>query len=84
MKIGVMRRSNEEYMLLILSFGGAIAIFPFCVTRLLQEEWLVGMVDLTMVVGMIALGALVYFTHNIKGVWTCYHSNRVLLIQAQA
>jgi len=66
MKIGIMRRSNEEYMLLILSFGGAIAIFPFCVTRLLQEEWLVGMVDLTMVVGMIALGALVYFTHNIK------------------
>ncbi len=64
MKIGIMRRSNEEYMLVILSLGGAIAIFPFCVTRLLQGEWLVGMVDLTMVVGMIALGALVYFTHN--------------------
>lgn len=43
-----------------------MAILPFTITRFLQGEWLVGMVDLTLNVGMLALGAFVYFTHNTK------------------
>jgi len=53
-------------MLLIISFGGALAIFPFSVVRFIQGEWLVGVVDLTLVVGMVVLGAFVYVTHKIK------------------
>lgn len=64
--MGTIRRTNEEYMLLAIAFGGAIAIFPFSVARLIQGEWLVGIVDLTLVIGMIVLGALVYITHKVK------------------
>ena len=64
--MGTIRRTNEEYMLLIISFGGAVAIFPFSIARFNQGEWLVGIVDLTLVVGMIMLGAFVHITHKVK------------------
>lgn len=60
------QRSNQEFMLMTLSFGGVLAITPIAIIRFMQGEWLVGLVDLLLVTGMGILGAYVYITHNTK------------------
>lgn len=59
------RRSNEEYMLLTLSFGGAIAITPFAFIRFLGGDLLVTVIDLVLVLAMVAVGVYVYITKRI-------------------
>lgn len=61
-----MQRSNEEYMVMTLAFGGVIAILPFAVIRFSHGEWLVGLVDSMLVVGMALLGSYVFVTHKVK------------------
>lgn len=60
------QRSTEEYMLMTLSFGGVIAVLPFTIIRFVQGEWLIGLVDAALVVGMGGVGTYVYFTRKIK------------------
>lgn len=43
-----------------ISFGSAIAVFPFVIYRLLHHEWLILLIDIIMVVGMLVLGSYVY------------------------
>ncbi len=61
-----MQRSNREYILLAMSFGGALAILPFAINRLLNEEWLVAFVDFAMVIGMSQVGYYVYTRHETR------------------
>ena len=60
-----MQRSSQEYIIMSMSFGAAIAITPFTIARFLQHEWLVAFVDLAMVLGMFMLGAYVYLFRKI-------------------
>jgi len=60
-----MKRSNEAHILMTLSFGGAIAITPFAIIRLLDGEWVVGLVDTLMVIAMICLGLYVYISRKV-------------------
>ena len=60
-----MRRSSEEYIVMSLSYGGAVAILPFAIIRLTHGEWAVGLVDFVMVIGMFALGSIVYLSRTI-------------------
>lgn len=53
-------------MLITLSFGGAIAIFPFAILRSLNGEWLIGLIDFTLIVIFSAIGTFVYNTHNTR------------------
>lgn len=61
-----MKGTNKQFLLLALSFGGATAIMPFAAMRFFNEEWLVGIVDTVMVLGMLSLGIYVYITKKIK------------------
>ncbi|MFW2372744.1 MAG: GGDEF domain-containing protein [Gammaproteobacteria bacterium] len=61
-----MRRSNKEFMLITLSMVGALAISPFAVIRLWHGEWIIGLLDSILVVGMVFSGVFIYFTHKIK------------------
>lgn len=53
-------------MLMTLSFGGVIAITPFAIIRLINDQLIIGLVDTTMIVGMAILGSYVYITRKIK------------------
>lgn len=61
-----MKRTSEEYILMTLSFGGAIAISPFAIIRIANAEWIIGVVDLILVTGMLALGTYVYLSQQVK------------------
>ena len=53
-------------MLLSLSLGTALGIFPFTVYRALQQDWFVAILDLVVVVGMSVTFIYVYKTDNVK------------------
>jgi diguanylate cyclase (GGDEF)-like protein len=59
------RESTEEYLPLILSAAGALGIAPFAVLRFLQGEWLVGLIDTIIVIGLACLGAVIYRTGRV-------------------
>lgn len=61
-----MQRSNEEYILISLSLGGAIAVTPFAIFRLWHGEWVIGLIDALIVILMSAVGSVVYFRRSIK------------------
>ena len=61
-----MQRTTEESILMSFSYGGAISIFPFAVIRFMQGEFIVGLVDSILVLGMLLLGTYVYITHKTK------------------
>lgn len=50
----------EQELLLIQAVLAVMAILPFAAWRFMQGQWLVGLVDLAIVVGMILLGAYGY------------------------
>lgn len=61
-----MQRTTEESILMSFSYGGAISILPFAVLRFIQGELIVGLVDSTLILGMLFLGTYVYITHKTK------------------
>lgn len=61
-----MKRSLEEYILITLSFGGAIAISPFALIRLYNADWFIGVVDCILVIGMFLIGLYVYISQQVK------------------
>jgi len=56
------QRSTEEYMLIALSFGGVLSITPFAIIRMIHGEWLMGLIDSILVLGMASLGLFVFRT----------------------
>ncbi len=61
-----MKRNNQEYLLLALSAFAVIAIIPFAFVRFVQNEWLIGVVDSVIVIGMAITFIYVYKTHKIQ------------------
>lgn len=55
-----MKRSNEEYILLALCVAGVFGITPFAVLRISQAQWLLGIIDSLLVVGVIFIGVYVW------------------------
>jgi diguanylate cyclase (GGDEF)-like protein len=62
----ISQRSAHSKMLLALSFGTAIGIFPFTIYRMLQEDWSVAFLDLMVIMGMTAIFIYVYVTDKVK------------------
>ena len=60
------RRGTEQYVLLILSATSVVALLPYTVYRFIQQEWVVAIVDLTIVVGMSILFLYVYFKRKVR------------------
>lgn len=50
----------------MLSVTGAIGVAPFAVIRLLNGEWLLGALDIAIVIGFCMLGAFVYQTREVR------------------
>jgi len=59
-------RSAQSKMLLALSLGTSIGLFPFTVFRFLQHDWGVAFLDLAVVVGMASIFIYVYITNDVK------------------
>jgi len=60
------KRDNQEYLLLALSAFAVIAITPFAVLRFARNDWLIGLVDTVVVLGMAITFLYVLITHKIK------------------
>lgn len=54
-----MKRTNQQFIMIAISYGSALAILPFTIFRFAQQDWLIALIDLTMVLGMAALGTFV-------------------------
>lgn len=50
----------------MLSAAGAIGVAPFAVIRILNGEWLLGLLDIFIVVGLCVLGMYVYRTREVR------------------
>jgi diguanylate cyclase (GGDEF)-like protein len=60
------RETAEGLLPLILSGAGALGIAPFAVMRFMNGEWLVGVIDVVIVLGLITLGIVVYRTRRVR------------------
>jgi diguanylate cyclase (GGDEF)-like protein len=59
------RESIEEYLPLILSGAGVLGIAPFAVYRFITGEWVAGVIDTIIVIGLAGLGIVIYRTGRI-------------------
>lgn len=66
MNIEFKNRSAQSKMLLVISIGTAIAISPFTVFRLINNDWYVAILDAIVVIGMFLLFTYVYITDDTK------------------
>ncbi len=58
--------SVDGYMPLILAITGALGVTPFAVLRFLNGEWIVGVIDVGIVVGFVTLGLHVMRTRRVR------------------
>ena len=56
----------EGYLPLILSAAAALGVLPFAISRFMDGQWLAGVVDTTLIIGFLALGAYVYKTRRVR------------------
>lgn len=61
-----MKRSAEVYILVTLSFGGAIAILPIAVFRIINADWVAAVVDLILITGLFLVGIYVFVSQQVK------------------
>lgn len=59
-------RTGQEHILLTMSFGSALAILPFAVIRLFNQDWFIGLIDFMMIVGMLMIGSYVLLSREVK------------------
>jgi diguanylate cyclase (GGDEF)-like protein len=60
------RESAEGFLPLVLSGAGALGIAPFAVMRFMNGEYLAGVIDVVIVVGLVTLGTFVYRTRKVR------------------
>ena len=60
------KRPLEELLPLILATAGALGVTPFAIMRLMNREWLLGLIDVAIVSGLVALAYSVYRTGHIR------------------
>ena len=56
----------DEYLPLMLGIVGAIGVFPFAIIRFLNGEYLIALLDASLVVGLAGLSWYLYVTHNTR------------------
>ena len=56
----------EEYLPLMLGIVGAVGVFPFAIIRFLNGEYLIALLDATLVIGLAGLSWYLYKTHNVR------------------
>ncbi len=61
-----MKRSKEEYTLLALCAAGIVGITPFAILRLIQQQWLLALIDVVLVAGVIMLGLHVWHSRKVR------------------
>lgn len=60
------RTSVDRFLPLALSGAGALGILPFAVARFIHGELLAGFIDVAIIVGLLAMGTMVYHTHRVR------------------
>ena len=50
------KRTTEEIVTLTLSAAGAVSVMPFAVIRFSGGEWVVGVIDLILILGVSLIG----------------------------
>ncbi|MEM7610440.1 MAG: GGDEF domain-containing protein [Pseudomonadota bacterium] len=64
-----MKQTNhgtDEFILIMLSIAGALAVLPFAIIRYMNGEWLLYTLDSVLIIGLMALAVFVYRTHRIR------------------
>jgi len=61
-----MKRTNQEYLLLVLSAFATLIITPFAMIRFMQNEWLIATVDTIIALGMAAIFIFVCFFRKVE------------------
>lgn len=56
----------EEYLPLLLGIVGAVGVFPFAIIRFLNGEYLVALLDASLVVGLAGLSWYLHNSHNVR------------------
>ena len=59
-------RTTEEIVTLTLSAAGAISIMPFAVIRFAAGEWLIGIIDVFLILGISLIGLYGWWTRQIR------------------
>ena len=60
------RRSVDHYLPVILSAAGSLGVLPFAVIRFRNGEWLAGLIDTAIILGLLGFGTFVYVTRNVR------------------
>ncbi|GAB5381481.1 MAG: hypothetical protein Alis3KO_33990 [Aliiglaciecola sp.] len=60
------KRSTEEYIIMTLSGGSCLGVFPFAILRLFEQDWAVAALDIFAVVATASLFLYVFKTHETK------------------
>lgn len=61
------KRASDEFILLMMSAAGVIAVLPFAIMRFMGGEWMLFILDVTLIAGLGSLGAFVNASHRIRG-----------------
>ena len=61
-----MKRSKEEYTLLALCAAGIVGISPFAILRIIQQQWLLALIDLVLVAGVVMVGLHVWRSRRVR------------------
>ncbi|NNF95643.1 MAG: GGDEF domain-containing protein [Halobacteria archaeon] len=61
-----MKRSTEEIVTMTLCTAGAVAITPFAVIRFFRSEWLMGSIDIVLILGISLVGLFVWWTRRVR------------------
>ena len=65
-KVNNNKPAVEEYLPLMLGVVGAVGVFPFAIIRFLNGEYLIALVDATLVIGLAGLSWYLYKTHKVR------------------
>lgn len=58
--------ASDEFVLLMMTVAGVIAVLPFSIIRFMNGEWWLCLLDSAVILGLSSLGLFVYRTHRIR------------------
>jgi diguanylate cyclase (GGDEF)-like protein len=60
------KRSTEEIVMLTLSAAGAISVMPFAAIRFAAGEWMIGLIDVIIILGVGLIGLYGWLTRQVR------------------
>jgi diguanylate cyclase len=60
------KRTTEEIVTLTLSAAGAVSVMPFAVIRFSGGEWMIGVIDLILILGVSLIGLYGWWTRQVR------------------